>query len=993
MMRERGRKPLVGASILIALMFLLPATGVLADNTDQQISLGSAEDGSLSGSGAKDYYYFTLGSDYTGLTVQTYDTGSGYDFDLYVKRGGYPTTSDYDGRGYTNSANEQITFNDPQSGTYYVMVLSYSGSGTYSLIATGEGGAQVATLTSGVAGSSSLGGTGEEKYFSIDVTTATSLTVVTDGPGTADYDLYVKKGSMPTTSSYDGRGYTGSADETVTISNPSSGTYYVMVKSYSGSGSFTVTATAYGGDTEPPSIGAISATSITPYGATITWTTDEASSSMVEYGTTTAYGSVASGSSGVTSHSVALTGLSPGTTYHYRVKSMDAATNTATSSDKTFATENVGDTTPPVLSSISASSITTNTATIGWTTDEASSSVVEYGTTTAYGYSKTGSNGVTSHSVSLNALSAATTYHYRVRSTDESGNTGTSSDRTFATTSGDTTTEIDLGIWSGYTTLSGPGDKDYYKVYLDANYDSLVAQTEATGSGYDFDLYVKYGSLPSTSSYDARGYTNSAAETVTISDPNTGWYYIMVNSYSGSGEYRAGVYITGGPSSDTTAPELSSISSSPSETSCTITWTTNEASSSVVEYGTTTAYGYSKTGSSGVTSHSVSLTGLSAGTLYHYRVRSTDEVGNTATSSDKTFSTTGGSGPAQLILDGDGLAGSLSGQGDKEYYYVTIPSGKATLTVETYGAGTGYDFDLYVKLGSTPTTSSHDGKGYTGSSNEVVTLTNPVAGTYYIMVNSYSGSGSFNVRAKSTEQGGGGGSKLALCIGISDYRYISDLSYCDEDADDWESYLQGEGYTVTKLINSQATEVGIYNAIDNLIAAADSDTWVVITFSGHGGFQSEGGYSSSAGTQHWGQVDGHPSQCHAWDSDGYGYGCILDNVLAYKLRNLQSNHVLLFLDSCRSGGMDEIGYRTSYSEGSTASCRYMAQTCGWNEYGYDAPQHNNGAWTYWFLEWAVIGQGYSSFETAFSYAAPRYTNEYSDSHPEQEDHFSGPFMV
>jgi hypothetical protein len=47
-----------------------------------------------------------------------------------------------------------------------------------------------------------------------------------------------------------------------------------------------------------------------------------------------------------------------------------------------------------------------------------------------------------------------------------------------------------------------------------------------------------------------------------------------------------------------------------------------------------------------VTSHSQSLSGLSAGTVYHYRVKSRDASGNLATSSDFTFTTSSGSTPA-----------------------------------------------------------------------------------------------------------------------------------------------------------------------------------------------------------------------------------------------------------------------------------------------------------------------------------------------------------
>jgi len=71
--------------------------------------------------------------------------------------------------------------------------------------------------------------------------------------------------------------------------------------------------------------------------AVITWTTDELSTSIVQYGTTTAYGLFAVGPGGVT-HSVKLAGLSPSTTYHYRVGSRDASGNMTWSDDMTFTT-------------------------------------------------------------------------------------------------------------------------------------------------------------------------------------------------------------------------------------------------------------------------------------------------------------------------------------------------------------------------------------------------------------------------------------------------------------------------------------------------------------------------------------------------------------------------------------------------------------------------------------------------------------------------------
>jgi hypothetical protein len=90
-------------------------------------------------------------------------------------------------------------------------------------------------------------------------------------------------------------------------------------------------------------ISGVGAGSITASAATVSWTTDEPATTQVEYGTTTAYGSATApdGSLG-TSHSQALSGLTAGTVYHYRVKSADAAGNLATSPDATFTTAPAG---------------------------------------------------------------------------------------------------------------------------------------------------------------------------------------------------------------------------------------------------------------------------------------------------------------------------------------------------------------------------------------------------------------------------------------------------------------------------------------------------------------------------------------------------------------------------------------------------------------------------------------------------------------------------
>jgi hypothetical protein len=189
-------------------------------------------------------------------------------------------------------------------------------------------------------------------------------------------------------------------------------------------------------DTTAPVISTVASGTVSGSGAAITWTTDEASTSQVEYGTTISYGSTTTEVTTLTtSHSVNLTGLVSSTVYHYRVKSKDANNNLAVGDDKTLTT--TADTTGPVISSVSVPSgtIKNNSVVITWTTDEAATTKVEYGTTASYGGSseKDTTTLVTSHSVTITGLTKNTAYHYRVSGKDASNNSTVDADRAFTT--------------------------------------------------------------------------------------------------------------------------------------------------------------------------------------------------------------------------------------------------------------------------------------------------------------------------------------------------------------------------------------------------------------------------------------------------------------------------------------------------------------------------------------------------------------------------------
>jgi hypothetical protein len=92
------------------------------------------------------------------------------------------------------------------------------------------------------------------------------------------------------------------------------------------------------------------------------------------------------------------------------------------------------DTTPPIISNVQAARVTSTKATITWNTDEASNSLVKYGTSPGvYTKSVRDSSFVTSHKININRLSPETPYYYVVSSTDRSDNLATSTKYQFKT--------------------------------------------------------------------------------------------------------------------------------------------------------------------------------------------------------------------------------------------------------------------------------------------------------------------------------------------------------------------------------------------------------------------------------------------------------------------------------------------------------------------------------------------------------------------------------
>lgn len=177
-------------------------------------------------------------------------------------------------------------------------------------------------------------------------------------------------------------------------------------------------------------------------------------------------------------------------------------------------------------------------------------------------------------------------------------------------------------------------------------------------------------------SYDLSVATSSGGGSVTISCSG-GIDTATLSQNTGSALYT--ITASGTNCASASAPIITSITATNiTTTGATITWTTNVAADSTVSYGTTSSYGATSTDATLVTSHSVSLSGLTTGIFYHYAVASA-EYGTSTTSGDNTFTTASVTSGSVVNTGGGGAR-----------YSVAIENGAGTtvipsVTLSLYG--------------------------------------------------------------------------------------------------------------------------------------------------------------------------------------------------------------------------------------------------------------------------------------------------------------------
>jgi Zn-dependent metalloprotease/PKD repeat protein len=262
---------------------------------------------------------------------------------------------------------------------------------------------------------------------------------------------------------------------------------------------------------------------------------------------------------------------------------------------------------------------------------------------------------------------------------------------------------------------------------------TMVVPAGATGLKFvmsggtgDADMYVKFGSAPTDTVYDCRPYATGNAETCTIATAQAGTYYINLKAYSTfSGVSLTGSYSTG---STNTAP-TANFTFTTSGLTATFTDTSTDAQNNISSRSWNFGDGTTST------TTSPSHTYAAAGT-YTVTETVTDSGG---LSSTKSASVTVGSASCggTVLCSGTAVAlPSVATGGVSANYTLVVPAGK-TSAVFTISGGTG-DADMYVRIGSAPTTTTYNCRPYLSGNAETCTFNAPAAGTYYVNVRAYS---------------------------------------------------------------------------------------------------------------------------------------------------------------------------------------------------------------------------------------------------------------
>jgi serine protease len=298
--------------------------------------------------------------------------------------------------------------------------------------------------------------------------------------------------------------------------------------------------------------------------------------------------------------------------------------------------------------------------------------------------------------------------------------------------------------------LAGWWDSETYTASMTLSDPCSVEFALVGPSSADFDLYVTTdGRTPTTSDYDAKSASYGSEEAVAFSEGLSGddEFGVLVDAYDGNGDYVVTMTEsgTGGSGGGNDAPNASAAADSTDVTvGQTVTFSATGSSDpdgSIASYDWTFGDGASDSGQT--VTHAYESAGDYTATL-----TVTDDDGATAQAT-VTVSVADGTGECGSQTATSSAEGSLAGWWDDQRFAWTPDlDNPCQVTLGLEGAA-GTDFDLYVAKGREPTTRDYDARSVSPTSTESIVLDDVEGDTeMMVLVDSYSGSGSFTLTAE-----------------------------------------------------------------------------------------------------------------------------------------------------------------------------------------------------------------------------------------------------